>query len=181
MNDIVLYSNRGWSAVLAVVCLVSGLLCAGVLVFHDEVQTRADTLMKIGVAAVLLLGGFVINLYRLVKPVPRFIVNREGITDRASVLKVGLIRWEEIAEITVSREGWVTLLGIMVKDPEKYYGRLPSDTAAALRVSFKRRPVHVGIPQSCLSMPVDTLSHQIIAYRQAFSTTGVAPPPVWPG
>ena len=181
MNDIVLYSNRGWSAVLAVVCLVAGLLCAGVLVFHDQVEVRAETLIKIGLAAALFLGGFVINLYRLVQPVARFIVNRDGITDRASVLKVGLIRWEEIAEVTVNREGWVTLLGIMLKDPEKYYGRLPSDTAAALRVSFKRRPIHVGIPQSCLSMPVDTLSQQIIGYRQAFSTTGVAPPPWGPG
>jgi hypothetical protein len=179
MNDIVLYPGRVWSVLLAILCIFGALLCTGVLVFQGEVQTEGGTLIKVGLGALFLWGAFFVNIYRLFNRRASFIVNREGITERATPLNLGLIRWDEIAGITVHHGEWVNLLGIMLKDPETFCSRMPADTAAALRAGFKRHPVHIGIAQAALPEDVDTLAQRILAYREAL--TGAprpAPAPV---
>src|ERR1044072_455587 len=114
MNDIVLYASKGWSAVLAVLCLILLVLFVGILVSQNELHTEGGTLLKIAIGAVLLLGAVGRNVYRMFNPIPRLIVNRAGITENATMQKVGLIPWADIADITVYRDHGFTLLGILL-------------------------------------------------------------------
>jgi len=129
MNDIVLYPSKAWTAVWAVLCLGLAILFIAVVASQNEVHTESSTLIKIAIGSVFLLGAFFRNVYRLFNPIPRLLVNRAGITENATLQKVGLIPWADIGEITVYKDHLATLLGIVLKDPESFHKRLPSEKA----------------------------------------------------
>jgi hypothetical protein len=178
MNDIVIYPSKGKMATLALGSLAMAAMCGAEVVFHKEMEVP-DWAAGVGVlGALIMFACFFWALVRLFNPSPSVLVNRDGVTDNSSATSVGLIRWDEIRQVTVFRMNHVKNLGIIVADPEAVFRRQSSTKGSLLRASFKLTQVPISIPQSTLPVSADDLANQIIAYRQAMPVaSAVAPPP----
>lgn len=180
MNDIVIYPSKGKMVLLAFVLLAAAVMSGSMVVFRQEMEVPV-WVAGVGVIGVLIfLGAFFWSLYRLFSHAPSVIVNRDGITDNAAATSVGLIRWEEISQITVFRMNYTNNVGIILVDHESFFNRLPSAKASLLKAAWRLTQVPISIPQSTLSVSAEDLARQIIAYRQALPITARPAPHQYP-
>jgi hypothetical protein len=119
----------------------------------------------VGLVAVVFFGGCgSYALFRIAKPTPAVIVDRNGILDNASAIGVGFIAWGEIAELReyhFMRQG---VLGIVPKDFESLLARLPAWKRVAIRANRLFGFTPVNIPQALLPMSVPQLKREIDAH-----------------
>ena len=116
----------------------------------------------IGLVTVAFFGAVTLAIvYRLVRPAPAITINEQGITDNASGVSVGLIRWDEIGEVREYRIGKQAFLGIFTKDPDALIKKQPRWKRTAIRANMKLGAAAVNIPQSQLGMSLSQLAHEI--------------------
>jgi len=167
MDDIIIYPSTGKMAFLAFGSLAMAVGCGSMVVFQKEMEVPDGVMVVAVLGALMLFGAFFWALFRLFNPTPSVIVNRDGITENASAIGAGLIRWDEIAEVTIYKMNYTTNLGIIVTDPESLFRRLPSGKSSLMRASYKLTQCPISIPQSTLPVSAEDLAQQIIAYRQS--------------
>ena len=120
------------------------------------------TLTVIGTASVLffgLCGAYAVR--RLVRPEPAVVINSEGIVDNASALGVGLIRWDEIAEMREYTFKRQVFLGVVPKDLERLLANQPAWKRSAIRANLALGIAPVNIPQAVLPVRVSELLREI--------------------
>jgi Double zinc ribbon len=178
MNDIIVYPSKAKMGLLAVGSLALVVLCICEAVFRVEMEVPVWAAVVVaGIGAPLLAACFFWSLYRLLNPRPSVIVNREGITDNSTATSIGLIRWDEISQITLFTMGTTRHLGIDLHDREALLGRLPPAKASLLRAGFRITNVPISIPQTTLTVSADELAKQITAYWQALAANATPAPP----
>lgn len=98
---------------------------------------------------------------RIIRPEPAVVINLEGIVDNASALSVGLIRWEEIAELREYQFMNQTFLGIVPKDLSQLLARQSIWKRNAIRANLFLGAAPVNIPQVVLPLTVSELLREI--------------------
>lgn len=134
------------------------------------------------------------NIARQTKPI--VILSRDGIHVDTYGTHIGLIRWDEIAEIRPYKLFYL-FIGIVPKDSHLLAKRLPASSALLLRLNVLCIPLYklfsqfiapINIPEQNLPIPADELMQRIRAYQAAYrrpvaydaSQEGVWPPPPRP-
>jgi hypothetical protein len=109
-------------------CGVAALACLA-MVFWGKPAGREPGWILFGIFSFLTMGISI--QIRRVRPVLFF--TDQGIEDKR--LNIGVIPWEEIRGISVTRLKHSTLLGVDVIDPEKYLAKMPGWQQAIFRAN----------------------------------------------
>jgi hypothetical protein len=152
-----IYSNKKETIGLCLVSLV--LISVGIVMLVVEVKWLPPWLALVTALFTLLLGllGAWLNLPRLLIKGPAMIIDAEGITDQSSPVAVGLIRWNEIRELGISKLSDDLFLSVKLKDVDALFQRLPAWKAGLLRMNSNFAPAPINIPQQYLSMTAEEL------------------------
>jgi len=100
-------------------------------------------------------------LWRLIRPRPALVISRQGIVDNASALSVGLLRWDEIAELYEYRYKNQVMLGIVPRNLDTLLMKQPAWKRRLLRANLWLGTAPVNIPQVILPMKVSELLREI--------------------
>lgn len=118
----------------------------------------------VGFATVVFFGACgAYALFRIAKPTPAVVINRQGILDNASATGVGFIAWDEIDELREYRFKNQIFLGIVPRDLDALLAKQPAWKRGAIRANLKLGAAPVNIPQVVLPMSVSHLLHEIEA------------------
>jgi hypothetical protein len=170
MEDIVIYASKLKLLAMAAVCLAFEGFFVHFLLYGLS-EGRAP--FKEYIPAILYLGAPVVGLlfvylcYRLLRPQPAVVINREGIFDNASIFSAGLIRWEKIKSVFTYQVMNHSLLGIIPVDLETIIGRQPAIKRFFFKLGGKGSPVPFAIPGGVLPMSAEELLTKIQAYKRA--------------
>lgn len=160
-------------------------LAAGSLFFAaiGHLASRSDV---IGVAVlgwtavVLFLAATGVMVLRALRPGPTLIIDEEGITDRTSLVQVGLVRWTEITVVR-KREigrgyGSERMLEVVLDDPAAFMER-PRTLPRRLTDRFRRLTGQppVGIPGSMVSRPMQAVIDEVKAWRPGLEVLELPP------
>lgn len=180
MQDIVIYSSRRYLMAMAAGCLLIIGASLYFIIYGYNISGR-DSLGRFFTAVtpeIFYLGvplftvPFIYACYRLLKPTPSVIINREGVFDNASALGAGMIRWEEIGTIFIYKIMDNPFLGIVPVDTETILARQSSIKRFFFRMGKAMSPAPFSIPQGGLPMTVEELLTQIQLYRESLSQDG---------
>ena len=98
---------------------------------------------------------------------PILTLSPEGITIRFPGYDLGLLRWEEMEEISPYKMGW-RYLSIRPKDPLALVRRLGWKRAYGVWLNYGgpgKQPAIV-LPEECLPLPIETIMKRIAVYEQ---------------
>lgn len=172
MDDIVIYASKLKLLRMAVFCLVfEGFFV--LFLRYGLPEGRAP--FKAYIPALLYLGAPVMGLlfiylcYRLLKPKPAVVINREGIFDNASLLGAGLIRWEEIKSVFTYHVMHHSLLGIIPVDLETIIARQSPIKRFFFKLRGQGSPAPFAIPGSILTISAEELLTKIQSHQKARS------------
>ncbi len=184
MDEIKIYPSKSKQlrrAAADAVFLLIGLWMA----FSPEgLEISPELISGLGILLILLSGfSLVFVLPRLFSPKPLLVISQEGISDNASSVRVGLIRWEEIEHVfsytsTLSRTGLAgptrarTYLGIVPKNLEMISLRLSPLKTLLLRANKVLFRAPINIPDRYLPVSIDELLERTREYREASSRGG---------
>ena len=116
----------------------------------------------VGLAAVAFFGLCGISaLFHVVRASPAVVINHRGIVDNASALGVGLVPWENIAEVREYRVQNQVFLGIIPRNLDQVLLNQPAWKRAAIRANLRLGAAPMNIPQATLRMPVAELLREI--------------------
>ncbi len=165
MNEIVIFPSR-WKTALAFLGCV-GFVALGCFLIASSSGRLDDLFMSlIGGVAILFFGSIGLYIgYRLIRPSPALRINEDGIYDNASLSGVGLIRWEEIAEIFVYSVVGQKTLGIVPLDWPALLARQPRYKQALMNANAGVAGAPINIPQAILPMPIEELQEKILSYH----------------
>jgi len=97
---------------------ILGALIMSFVSFHTVVFGSVD-LKIVGIMGIFFFGGgFILLLFRFVKPSPALILNRSGILDNSAIVSPGYLKWEEISRMKIINYRGKRFLGILPKDIE---------------------------------------------------------------
>lgn len=153
---LVVYPDAVSLAILGLASL--GFVILGVLVFFAGMRRGIDFFL-IGIIAgdlALFGSGVLFSARTLLSRRPLLIVDQEGIVDRASPFGVGLVRWEEIADMD-SFEAGVPYLRIVPKDPKGFVSRQPLVRRILMKTNLLLFRAPLLIPETLLSVPVSDI------------------------
>lgn len=108
--------------------------------------------------------GTICAFYRLIAPKPALTINEAGIFDNSGASSVGMLRWEEIAELVPYEVMGVKILGIVPKNPEAVIARQKPIKQMVLRANQKSGMPLIGISESILPMTIEQLLAKIQPY-----------------
>lgn len=127
------------------------------------------TARLLGIAAIIVFT--ITGLYaawRLIIRTPVVVVNPDGLYDNASMFAVGWIPWSEIERIEPRRTYLVRLVGIVPRDRDAVFARVPPlrRMAIGIKAAFANAPVN--IPGAFLGRQLDEVQALIERYHQQF-------------
>ncbi|HWN09983.1 MAG TPA: STM3941 family protein [Pyrinomonadaceae bacterium] len=177
MEDVVIFSSKRYLAAMAGGCLLFAVGCIYPLVYGFDISDR-DALGRFFqlitpeifyLGAPLAILGFIYSSYRLLKPTPAIIINREGIVDNASALGAGLIRWEEIQSMFIYDVMGNRLLGIIPVNLEAILARQSGLKRFFFNLGKSMQAAPFSIPEGGLPMKLEDLLARIQGYREGLS------------
>lgn len=167
MNELVIYPSKFKTVLIAVGALMFVCLGLGFAVWQDIAGIPFWKIIIVSWVGIPLFGfSFLYACYRLIVPKPAVIISQQGIFDNASALSAGLVRWEEIAEISIYKFNMQRYLGIVPLDIEAFLQRQPVFKRWLMKINMHTGLAPINIPQITLRMKVDELMLRIQEYRQ---------------
>lgn len=132
--------------ILGYACLI-GLAVLILVIDMSDVRFYLMLSFKaVAVLGVVLFGRSLIKqIISAAKAEPLFRVDENGVTDNTSALGFGLIEWKDIKKVQVAEINGIPAVCIALKDPEKYYPRLPKKIQAEARENAAKGPGQVWI------------------------------------
>ncbi|RXP48127.1 hypothetical protein EC396_12855 [Lutibacter sp. HS1-25] len=118
-----------------------------------KIFNNPEMIRIIGIVATLFFG--IAGIYGIKKLFDKkigLIIDSKGITDNSSALSIGLIEWEDINRINLTRVNSIDFLMIIVKNPEKYIGK------ATNRIQARLMKTNMSIYKTPLSITSNTLN-----------------------
>lgn len=179
LTGIIVYPSR---IKLVRATATSGLLAiffAMTIQYHTNWRVEAIWYAGAVIGMPVALGALVYWLYRLAVRTPALTINENGITDSSALVGVGLIHWDEIAQIKLTTfrtvSGTLTYLAIMPRDPQRFSKRQ--------RFPWSRLHLWLGdgaisISQLLLPSPLPTLLAQIKEYYSATIAPAITQAPI---
>ena len=107
---------------------------------------------------------FLWTLSRLLRPRPLLTIDAQGIRDSSSLLAAGVLRWDEIARVSVTGLGRHRFLCILPADPAAFLQRQAPLTRRLMRANSALLGAPVTIAQAALPLSLD----EVIAAMHAF-------------
>jgi hypothetical protein len=157
-GELVVPAARG--KMLGVALGSAGFVLVGTwMALFAENQAVILVIGALSVAFFGLCGSYAV--WRLVRPVPALVITQEGIWDNASAVGVGLIRWDEIAELRECQFRNQVFLGIVPKDLHTVLAKLPAWKRMAIKANGLLGTPSINIPQLALPMKVTVLLREI--------------------
>jgi hypothetical protein len=156
-DAIVLYPNRAKLVLLTVGGVV--MMAASYFAWNnaEEIEYRVA-----GVAGLVFFGFCLLYfLLRFVKPKPSLIITDFGIVDDASALAAGLIRWDEIDNISIATFQRQRFLAVKLKDTQEFLSRQPYIKSRMMRMNISLAGTPVCIPGTSLPMTLEELLQTI--------------------
>jgi len=156
MNEIVIWENR--SKVVRQVLFGALMVLVSVFITIGGYRSR-DMLYAIpGVLGTLFFGAsFIYVLRGLFVPRPLMKIDADGITDSASLTSVGLVMWDEIESITLSKRFRQQFVDIRVRDEDALTKRLPEYRRFLLKLNVESKRTFASIPLGTAQMDMDEL------------------------
>lgn len=163
-EDVILYPSRWKMALLALGSLVSVLM--GVILWTISGTPGGAFLRAICIGDWLFFGyACVFAAGRLLLPRPSLILDERGVTDNASAVGAGLVRWNEITGVEIVERGFTRYLTMQVRDPEGVLARHPAVKRWVMRANWSLGTSPVTIPGT-LPISLDELARMIGARLQ---------------
>jgi hypothetical protein len=123
----------------------------------------------LGWSAILFFGLIAVYaIYKLLRPSPAVVINRDGIFDNASASGAGLIRWDEVQEVFLDELMGNKMLSIVPRDFEVILARQPQHKKYLMRLNSGFVKAPINIPQVSLSISVEALHSQILDFHTAW-------------
>jgi hypothetical protein len=176
MHDIVIYGSRGYLAAMAAACLlfVGGSVYPLIYGYDVPGGDALGEFFRSVTPGIFYMGTlftlpFVYACYRLLKPTPSVIINREGIIDNASALGAGMIRWEEIKGVFIYQVMGKQFLGITPVDVETVLARQSGIKRFFFRLNKGVATAPFAIPEGGLPMTAEELLAKFQLYRNSLS------------
>jgi hypothetical protein len=165
---IVIYPSRKKAITLSLAAGVFIALGIVFAVFQEEMGLPTWIIVLISYIGVPFFAlGLAFLMYRAMVPKPLLVIDETGILDHASMIGVGLIRWEEIERMVPYEVMGVQLLGIVPTNPEHIIARVNPLKQMLLRANMKPGYPLISIPESILPMKIDVLIRQLKHYPPA--------------
>jgi hypothetical protein len=153
------YPKRAKLLLLLVGCVLFTASMVWTLLDPTGVPPKIQLISWVGVPAL----GFV-SLYllvRLISRAPSLQLDAEGLRDNASIFSAGFIPWEDIEAVTVYSVGGGRMVGIVLKDNDKFLARLGPVRRALSSVNIKKGYPLIAIPEMAVSVSADELKRDI--------------------
>lgn len=153
---------------LAIVCLLFHLFASPLARDHPDLPDAWETLASyIGIAGFVLFAVLGLRFLRmLVSSEPYLVINTEGILDNASGMfsGAGWIKWEEVADIRLSKYHNLPCVELVLKDRERFLQRF--GWAERLNRSYRLGYPTVALRGPLLPVEPAVLVEQIQGYWQ---------------
>lgn len=119
------------------------------LILNAESKTLYNTLYlkTISIFGIIFLGiGSIYFFVKLFDKKPGLIINDEGIIDNSSALRAGLIKWENITNVSISEISGQKFLTIEVNNPDEIISKQKGfkKILMTLNKDFFNSPVHIS-------------------------------------
>jgi hypothetical protein len=158
-GDLVVHASRGKLVMMALGSAAFVATGIALLTFAPGESIKIPIVATLAIVFFGACGAYAVR--RLLSPQPAVVINREGIVDNASATGVGLVRWDEIAELCEYTFQNQTFLGIVPKNLDRVLERQPAWKRTALRANSALGVSPINIPQAVLPMPVSELLREI--------------------
>lgn len=110
--------------------------------------------------AILIFGaGIIIFFSKFFDSEPQLIISLAGIEDKR--LNTGMIEWNEIAFVILSKDKYSQFLSVNLHTPEKYYKRLPKYELLLRKINGRKGKNDFSIRFADLEMPIDEVWNYI--------------------
>lgn len=120
-------------------------------------------------SAILFFGLIAVYvIYRLLRPSPAVVINRDGIFDNASASGAGLISWDEVQEVFLDELMGNKMLSIIPRDFDVILARQPRHKKYLMRLNSGFVKAPINIPQVSLPISVEALHSQILDFHTAW-------------
>lgn len=158
-----IYASRWKMAGFALSSFIFVILIIIVCMDYKEMGIPAGILILPSIGIPFFGTIFVFVVYRLVQPRPALIISSEGIYD-ATVTGVGMIKWEEIAEIYPFRY-MMNQLCIVLRDTDAILSRQGLIKRIFIKITTELTQNTICIPQSVLTISMEELLQHIRRYK----------------
>ncbi|KAF2343075.1 STM3941 family protein [Flavobacterium tistrianum] len=131
--------------------------------------TRSENIVFIaGILGLIVFGlGSVLLFFKLFDNTPGLIINEKGITDNSNSSSIGLIKWSDITEISLSRVMSTQFLLIKVSNPEDYIQKANQMKKLLLKQNLKTYGTPITITSVGLQCSFEDLEQMILeSYNQ---------------
>jgi hypothetical protein len=160
-KELVLYPARWKMGLLALGSLV--FVLTGVFLWVVGGAPSGAFLRGICIADWLFFGFcFLFATSRLISPRPSLVLDDRGLTDNASAVGAGLVRWEEITGVVMVEMGITRYLTVEVRDPEAVLARQPTLKRWVMTANQSLGTSPITIP-GALPISLDELAELITA------------------
>lgn len=132
-----------------------GFVALGWLLLTNTANMSDDPLFIkiIGIASMLFFGYCGLHIYfKIIDKKPGLVVSDQGITDNASAISAGLIKWHEIKEIELQSVFGQEFITIVVHNPEKFIKRHTGLEQAFTKANDSIFASPIQIPFNSLSL-----------------------------
>ncbi|WP_029284547.1 STM3941 family protein [Pedobacter sp. R20-19] len=167
------YRNKKKSAQLIFICSVILFALVAVFLYSIGLFTGIIATKLAGISAVLgliLLIMIIRMLISLNRSIPMLVLNKEGISSSVTAVSkaAGLIYWEDILHISLTKVGWDTLVELTVSKSEHYMPIIKKKLSAMAvsGIQDSAGNLQIFLTASELDMNADELFKIIQDYRK---------------
>lgn len=154
MEEVIIWEERG--KVVRQVIFGAMMLAVSVFIMIGGFQNREMLYAIPGVLGTLLFGAsFIFILRGLFVPRPLMKINDKGITDLSTLTSFGLVEWDEIDSVTMTKRFRQQFIDIAVLDDEKVIKRLPKYRQYLLKLNVESKQALVSIPLGTAKISTD--------------------------
>lgn len=168
MKDFIIYENKKVAYKLLLQAFLMT-VAAGVLLYLGIVEK--DLLFDImGGLGVLFFGACtLVQLIRIIKRKPLFVVRENGIEDTSTATSVGFISYDDIKEIVIGKILGKETIGIYLTDTESFLEKLPPVEQKSIKSNLANKfpPILLrveGVEEKTGHEIYDELNHRFEAY-----------------
>jgi hypothetical protein len=156
---LVIYLSRANASAFLVGAVALVGLAVAFALYGEEMGAPVLAIAVAAGAGVPFFGACAVYLlHRLVVPRPALVVDEEGIYDNATLMAVGLIRWEEIERVEVYRFQGQVILGIYPKNLVAVLARQGWLKRRLIRLNLKLGCAPINIPEVAVPIKVEELA-----------------------
>lgn len=153
------YPNRKKLILLLAACVVFMMVMVRVLLDPTDVPVKLQIASWVGAPGVTIISIYL--LFRLIQWKPSVQLSSEGIHEHASIFSAGFIPWTDIEAVTVYSVTGKQLVGIVLKDNEKFLARLNPVRKALGRAGLSKGYPLIAIPETTISISAHQLAAEI--------------------